>query len=76
MNPDLELALELADAADAITLRHFGSVDLVVESKPDMTPVTEADRAVEKMVGERLAVARPARSSPHASPRIHPAGWR
>ena len=60
MNPDLELALELADAADAITLRHFGSVDLVVESKPDMTPVTEADRAVEKMVGERLAVARPA----------------
>ena len=59
MNPDLELALELADIADAITLRQFRSVDLVVETKPDMTPVTEADRAVENAVAERLAQARP-----------------
>jgi histidinol-phosphatase len=59
MNPDLELALELADVADAITSRHFRSVDLVVETKPDLTPVTKADRAVEQAVAERLAVARP-----------------
>jgi histidinol-phosphatase len=59
MNPDLELAMELADAADVITMRHFLARDLVVESKPDMTPVTEADRAVETVVAERLASARP-----------------
>lgn len=59
MNPDLELAMELADAADVITMRHFLARDLVVESKPDMTPVTEADRAVETVVAERLAFARP-----------------
>ncbi len=59
MNPDLDLAMEIADAADAITLRHFRSVDLVVETKPDMTPVTQADRAVEKAAAERLAAARP-----------------
>ncbi len=59
MNPDLDLAMEIADVADAITLRHFRSVDLVVETKPDMTPVTQADRAVEKAAAERLATARP-----------------
>ncbi|HYZ81794.1 MAG TPA: histidinol-phosphatase [Solirubrobacteraceae bacterium] len=56
---DLELALELADAADAITLDRFGAADLVVETKPDLTPVSEADRAVEEVMRERLAVARP-----------------
>ena len=59
MNPDLELAMELADAADVITMRHFLARDLVVESKPDMTPVTEVDRAVETMIAERLALSRP-----------------
>lgn len=59
MNIDLELALELADAADAITMRHFRSVDLLIESKPDHTPVTEADRAVEEMIAGRLSAARP-----------------
>ena len=47
MSPDLELALRLADAADAISLARFRSRDLVVETKPDLTPVTEADREVE-----------------------------
>ncbi len=56
---DLDLALELADAADAITLAHFRSADLVVETKPDLTPVSEADRAVEAMLCARLAIARP-----------------
>src|SRR5258708_38944740 len=59
MNPDLDLAMEIADAADAITLRHFRSVHLVVETKPDMTPVTQADRGVEKAAAQRLAAARP-----------------
>ncbi|MGZ4176920.1 MAG: inositol monophosphatase family protein [Solirubrobacteraceae bacterium] len=56
---DLALALELADVADAITLGRFRAADLVVETKPDLTPVSEADRAVEQALRERLAVARP-----------------
>jgi histidinol-phosphatase len=59
MPADLALALELADAADAITLRYFRSIDLAVESKPDLTPVTEADRSVERAIRERLAEVRP-----------------
>ncbi len=47
MNAELALALELADEADAITLARFRARDLVVETKPDMTPVSEADRDVE-----------------------------
>lgn len=56
---DLELALSLADVADRITLERYRAEDLVVETKPDLTPVTEADRAVEQVVRKRLAAARP-----------------
>lgn len=56
---DLALALELADLADAITLDRFRAEDLVVETKPDLTPVSEADRAVERAIRELLAIARP-----------------
>jgi histidinol-phosphatase len=56
---DLELALRLADAADAITLSRFRSLDLVVERKPDRTPVTDADVAVEDAVRQMLADQRP-----------------
>ena len=56
---DLQLALELADLADQITLRRFGAADLVVETKPDLTPVSEADRAVEQALRARLAEAMP-----------------
>jgi histidinol-phosphatase len=56
---DLALALELADLADSITLPRFRAEDLRVETKPDMTPVSEADTAVERAVRERLSVARP-----------------
>jgi histidinol-phosphatase len=62
VSADLSLALELADLADAITLSRYGAADLVVETKPDLTPVTEADRAVEQAFRERLAAARPADS--------------
>ena len=44
----LALALELAEIADAITIDRFRAVDLVVETKPDFTPVSEADQAVER----------------------------
>ncbi|MGB3772387.1 MAG: inositol monophosphatase family protein [Rhodococcus sp. (in: high G+C Gram-positive bacteria)] len=44
---DLTLALRLADAADAITTARFLAVDLNVEDKPDLTPVSDADLAVE-----------------------------
>ena len=56
---DLALALELADIADSITMKRYGASDLVIETKPDLTPVTEADRAVELALRERIAVARP-----------------
>ncbi|GGR22781.1 histidinol-phosphatase [Agromyces mediolanus] len=56
---DLALALELADLADAISLSRFRAVDLDVQTKPDRTPVTEADLAVERAIRERLAAARP-----------------
>jgi histidinol-phosphatase len=56
---DLALALELADIADSITMKRFGASDLAIETKPDLTPVTEADRAAELALRERLAAARP-----------------
>ncbi len=52
---DLDLALLLADAADEISLSRFQSLDLKVESKPDRTPVTDADRAVELKLRELIA---------------------
>ncbi|NNG37275.1 histidinol-phosphatase [Nakamurella aerolata] len=56
---DLRLALQLADAADAISLPRFGSADLEVRSKPDMTPVSDADLAVETALRELLQQHRP-----------------
>lgn len=56
---DLALAHELADLADAITLPRFGAVDLAVSTKPDLTPVTEADTAAERAVRDLLADVRP-----------------
>ena len=58
MSPDLALALRLADAADAISLPHFRS-GLAIETKADLTPVTEADRAVEAELRRILADERP-----------------
>ena len=56
---DLALALMLVDLADTITLGRFRAEDLQVQTKPDLTPVTEADRAVEHAIRERLAAVRP-----------------
>ncbi len=59
MHSDLELALHLADLADAITLEHFGRTDLAVRQKPDRTPVTDADLATEELLTKILTKQRP-----------------
>jgi len=56
---DLALALRMADDADAITIARFGASDLVVDAKPDLTPVSDADRAVEQSIRTHLARDRP-----------------
>ena len=56
---DLELSQLLADKADEISLARFRSQDLRVESKPDRTPVTDADQSVERAIRELIAQHRP-----------------
>ena len=56
---DLTLALQLADAADDVSMRHFTGRPMAAETKPDGSPVTETDRAVERRVAEILASERP-----------------
>ena len=56
---DLALALQLADAADEISMSRYQALDLVVTNKPDNTPVTDADRATEKALREILSIERP-----------------
>jgi histidinol-phosphatase len=56
---DLALALTMADAADVLTLDRFQSLDLVVETKPDLTPVSDADRGAERLLRAHLAAQRP-----------------
>jgi histidinol-phosphatase len=59
VDADLGFALSLADDADALTLARFRAADLRVETKSDLTPVTDADRAVERAIRERVARERP-----------------
>src|SRR5207247_7496646 len=59
MSADLTLAHQLADIADAITAKRFRARDLRVESKPDSTPVTDADRSTEEALRDELRVRRP-----------------
>ncbi|GHJ50143.1 histidinol-phosphatase [Catellatospora sp. TT07R-123] len=56
---DLGVAHALADTADSISMSRFRKTDLHVESKPDLTPVSEADTAVEKALRSTLARIRP-----------------
>ncbi len=56
---DLALALAMADSADRITLDRAGAADLRVEAKPDRSPVTDADLAVEDAIRAVLRVHRP-----------------
>lgn len=56
---ELEFAQKLADAADRVTLAGFKARDLVVDTKPDLTPVSEADRQVEELLRKRISAERP-----------------
>ena len=51
---DLRLAHVLADDADSLTTARFKALDLHVMSKPDLTPVTDADRGVEEAIRRTL----------------------
>jgi histidinol-phosphatase len=55
---DLAYALSLADEADVLTMQRYRALDLAVETKADLTPVTEADTAVEQAFRERIATER------------------
>jgi histidinol-phosphatase len=57
---DLSLALALAAEADLVSFDRYQALDLVITTKPDRTPVTDADQAVERIIRERIAAARPA----------------
>lgn len=70
---DLRLAHVLADAADSITTSRFKASDLVVTSKPDLTPVTDADTAVEDAIRSMLGRTRP-RDAVHGEER-QDSGW-
>jgi histidinol-phosphatase len=54
----MRLAHVLADQADSLSLDRFRAQDLHVETKPDLTPVTDADRAVEEQLRITLSRAR------------------
>lgn len=56
---DLRLAHIMADAVDAQTMTRFKAVDLQVDTKPDLTPVSDADRAAEEIIRGNLSRARP-----------------
>lgn len=59
LTADLALAHRLAHAADVISLDRYQSLDLVIETKPDATPVTDADKAIELKLREMLSKDRP-----------------
>jgi len=56
---DLELIRRIGKAADKVSMARFLSMDLVIETKPDSTPVTDADKATEKCIREILEAERP-----------------
>jgi histidinol-phosphatase len=56
----LAFALQMADRADELTLRRFGALDLTIDTKPDLTPVSDADRDAETLMRQMIATERPA----------------
>ena len=55
LTDDLRLAHLMADDADSLSMSRFKALDLRFSSKPDNTPVTEADTAVEQSIRRTLA---------------------
>ncbi|MGH3737752.1 MAG: histidinol-phosphatase [Micromonosporaceae bacterium] len=56
---DMSLAHVLADTADSVAMSRFRAHDLRVKSKPDLTPVTDADTAIEEALRKTISRARP-----------------
>lgn len=59
LQQDLDFALMMAQRVDELTLARYGANDLRVDTKPDMTPVTDADRGAEELILAMLAEHRP-----------------
>lgn len=70
---DLRLAHMMADNADSLTMSRFKALDLQVTAKPDLTPVSDADVAVEDAIRRTLKTARP-RDAVHGEER-EDTGW-
>ncbi|VEI13723.1 histidinol-phosphatase [Trueperella bialowiezensis] len=51
---DLQVALGIADRVDVFTMQRFRAADLTVETKPDMSPVSDADRGAERLIRDML----------------------
>jgi histidinol-phosphatase len=58
-NDDLRLAHAIADSVDSLTMSRFKALDLKVDTKPDLTPVTDADRSAEEAIRSQLSRSRP-----------------
>ena len=56
---DLRLAHVLADMVDALTTSRYQAADLRVETKPDLTPVSDADKSAEELIRSQLRRTRP-----------------
>jgi histidinol-phosphatase len=56
---DLRLAHVIGDQVDSVTMSRFAAIDLKVETKPDLTPVTDADRSAEELIRNQLRRTRP-----------------
>ncbi|GLP82721.1 histidinol-phosphatase [Mycobacterium antarcticum] len=59
VSDDITLALRMADEADQLTLDRFGALDLRIETKPDLSPVTDADESAEELLRSLLTANRP-----------------
>lgn len=59
LQDDLALARVAVANADLVSLARFRAQDLVVTTKPDRTPVTDADQAVERVIRATLSASRP-----------------
>ncbi|RZU61703.1 histidinol-phosphatase [Zhihengliuella halotolerans] len=58
-NDDLRLAHVMADSVDSLTMGRFKALDLAIDTKPDLTPVTDADRSAEEAIRGQLRRSRP-----------------
>jgi len=70
---DLRLAHMMADNADSLAMSRFKALDLKVDAKPDLTPVSDADVAIEDAIRRTLKTARP-RDAVHGEER-EDTGW-